>query len=163
MKKLLFIFILIATANRLFAQDLPPLDQYKFDKDADYKRADSVILQTANFLLSTPIDQNIPNRQKAGHFVMQWMEGTPEYTFSLDQNAIKYLSDNVDLMLLYMTSMAKYALEAQSNDPKITTLNGVKILLTYVQQPANNVKKDKNLKRLVEANDKGDLEEVLNP
>jgi len=124
--------------------------------------ADSAVLQTANFLLSTPIDQNIPVRLKAGQFVMRWMEGTPDYTFSLEQNAIKYLSGNVDLMLLYMTSMAKYALETKANDVKVITINGVKTLLTYVNSPVSDVKIDKMLKKLSDANNKGNLENFLN-
>jgi len=161
MKKLLLIFILLIATSKLFAQNLPRFDQYKFDEKSDYKLADTAVLQTANFLLSTPIDQNIPTRLKAGQFVMRWMEGTPDYTFSLEQTPIKYLSGNVDLMLLYMTSMAKYALENKSNDVKVTTFNGVKILLGYVNNPANDVKKDKNLKKLSDENNKGNLENFL--
>ena len=162
MKKLLLIFILLIATSKLFAQNLPRFDQYKFDEKSDYKLADTAVLQTANFLLSTPIDQNIPTRLKAGQFVMRWMEGTPDYTFSLEQTPIKYLSGNVDLMLLYMTSMAKYALENKSNDVKVTTINGVKILLGYVNNQANDVKIDKNLKKLSVENDKGNLENFLN-
>ena len=162
MKKLFLFFLLIVVAGKCFSQSLPRFEQYKFDKTSDYKLADSAALQTANFLLSNPIDQNVPTRLKAGQFVMRWMEGTPDYTFSLEQNAIRYLSGNVDLMLMYMASMAKYALETKSNDVKITTINGVKILLGYVNSPINNVKKDKNLKKLSDANDKGNLEDLLN-
>ena len=162
MKKLLLIFILLIATSKLFAQNLPQFDQYKFDEKSEYKLADTAVLQTANFLLSTPIDQNIPVRLKAGQFVMRWMEGTPDYTFSLEQTPIKYLSGNVDLMLLYMTSMAKYALENKSNDVKVTTINGVKILLGYVNNATNDVKIDKNLKKLSVENDKGNLENFLN-
>ena len=162
MKKLFIFFLLIISVGTGFAQTLPKFDQYKFNTTSDYKLADSAVLQTANFLLSTPIDQNIPTRIKAGQFVMRWMEGTPDYTFSLEQNAIKYLSGNVDLMLLYMTSMAKYALETKSTDVKVITINGVKTLLAYVNNPTSNVKKDKNLKKLSDANDRGNLEDLLN-
>jgi hypothetical protein len=162
MKKLLLILLLTTVTGKLFAQVVPAFDQYKFNADSDYKVADSIVLQTANYLLSTPIDQNESTRLKAGHFVMQWVEGTPNYTFALEQNAIRYLSDNVDLMLLYVTSMAKYALVAHSNDPKANTINGVKVLLTYINNSANNVKMDKSLKRLSDANDKGKLERFLN-
>jgi hypothetical protein len=162
MKKLFIFFLLIISVGTGFAQTLPKFDQYKFNTTSDYKLADSAVLQTANFLLSTPIDQNNPTRIKAGQFVMRWMEGTPDYTFSLEQNAIKYLSGNVDLMLLYMTSMAKYALETKSTDVKVITINGVKTLLAYVNNPTSNVKKDKNLKKLSDANDRGNLEDLLN-
>jgi len=162
MKKLLLISILVISTSNLFAQNLPRFDQYKFGEKSEYKLADTAVLQTANFLLSTPIDQNIPIRLKAGQFVMRWMEGTPDYTFSLEQTPIKYLSGNVDLMLLYMTSMAKYALENKSNDVKVTTINGVKILLGYVNNATNDVKIDKNLKKLSVENDKGNLENFLN-
>ena len=161
MKKLLLILLLTIATGKLFAQVVPPFDKYKFDSDGDYKVADSVVLQTANYLLSTPIDQNVPIRLKAGHFVLLWMQGTPYYTFSLEQNAIRYLSDDVDLMLLYMTSMAKYALQAHCNDPKINTINGVKVMLAYVNNPANGVKMDKKLKKLSDANNKGHLERFL--
>lgn len=162
MKKLFIFCLLIISIGTCFAQNLPKFDQYNFNQTSDYKLADSAVLQTANFLLSTPSDQNIPIRLKAGQFVMRWMEGTPDYTFSLEQNAIKYLSGNVDLMLLYMTSMAKYALENRSNDVKVTTINGVKILLAYINSPVSNVKMDKNLKKLSDANEKGKLEDFLN-
>jgi len=163
MKKLLLILLLIALTGKLFAQAVPPFDQYKFDAANVYMAADSLVLQTANYLLSTPIDQNEPIRLKAGHFVMQWVEGTPEYSFSLEQNAIRYLSDDdVDMMLLYVTSMAKYALIAHSNDPKANTINGIKVLLAYVNNPANNVKMDKGLKKLSDENNKGNLERFLN-
>ncbi|WP_179416080.1 hypothetical protein HDF19_08670 [Mucilaginibacter sp. E4BP6] len=161
MKKLLIFFLLTIAVGTGFAQSVPKFDQYKFNKDSDYKLADSAVLQTANFLLSTPIDQNIPVRLKAGQFVMRWMEGTPDYTFSLEQAPTKYLSGNVHLMLLYMTSMAKYALETRSSDVKAITINGVKTLLAYVNNPVSNVKKDKNLKKLSDANDKGNLEYFL--
>jgi len=161
MKKLLLILLLTIATGKLFAQVVPPFDQYKFNRDSDYKLADSTVLQTANYLLSIPIDQNISIRLKAGHFVILWMQGTPYYTFSLEQSAIRYLSGNIDLMLLYMTSMAKYALQARSNDPKANTINGIKIMMAYINNPANGVKMDKNLKKLSDANARGHLERFL--
>jgi hypothetical protein len=162
MKKLLLILLFVTLTGKIFAQVVPPFDQYKLDTDSDYKAADSLVLQTADYLLSTPINQNESTRLRAGHFVMLWVEGTPNYTFSLEQNAIRYLSDDVDLMLLYVTSMAKYALVAHSNDPKVNTINGVKVLLAYINNPANNVKIGKGLKKLSDENNKGNLERFLN-
>jgi hypothetical protein len=162
MKKLLLICLLITVTSNLFAQNLPAFDEIKLDKKEDYKNADTAVMQAANFILSTPIDQNAELRQKAAHFVIKWMQGTPYHTFSLEQNAIQYLSDNVDLMFVYMAAMAKDALQHQSDDLKALTINGVKTLLVYVNNPANNVKKDKNLKKLTEENDKGNLDNFLN-
>jgi hypothetical protein len=44
----------------------------------------------------------------------------------------------------------------------VNTINGVKVLLAYINNPANNVKIGKGLKKLSDENNKGNLERFLN-
>jgi hypothetical protein len=59
--------------------------------------------------------------------------------------------------------MSKYSLEhkAESKNEKMVTLNAIKILLDYAHKPENNVKIKGELKKMDEANAKGELEKYL--
>lgn len=163
MKKILLIcFLIAATAGTLFAQSLPQFGQFKLEKGNDFKLADSAVLQSANYLLATPIDENKESRVAAAQFLMKWMDGTPDYTFTLDENSTKYFLQNTDLMIVYMASLTKYAMQNKPRTSKTITINAIKMLLAYINNPANNVKKDSGLKQLSAANDKGELESFLN-
>lgn len=91
------------------------------------------------------------------------MSGTPDYLFTLDDVASKIIKANDDLLGLYMACMAKYSVENKeaAKDPKLVKLNSIKLLLAYCENEANNMKMTKQLKKLSEANQKGELEKEL--
>ena len=68
-----------------------------------------------------------------------------------------------DLLGLYMISKAKYILENKANakDPKLVKLNAVILLLNYCSKKENSIKMTKQLKKLAEAKEKGELEKAL--
>ena len=165
MKKLLFICLLsIAAQANLFAQKVPEFNKVPLKKVKDYKSADSVVLQTSNYLLTTPIEKGDSTRLKSAAFLMKWMDGIPDYPFTLEDNATRYFVKDLDLMAVYMAALCKAALQNQPGvDSKTITLTAVKILLVYANNNSNNVQWTKDLKELSAANDKGDLESFLEP
>ncbi len=162
MKKIIFAFLLLSN-NFLFSQNLPNFNDIKLDKAIDYKVADSFVLIATNYLLTTPFDKDDIGRLKSLQFVIKWMSGTPDYTFTLDEAATKIMKGSDDLLGIYMAAMTKYSLEnkAVSKDTKAVTLNAVKLLLDYCENTSNNIKMTKQLKKLSEARAKGQLEQEL--
>ena len=65
-------------------------------------------------------------------------------------------------MMVYIASMAKYAIQNKQRNSKLITINAIKSLLAYINDPANNVKKTNDLKELSQANESGQLESFLN-
>lgn len=95
--------------------------------------------------------------------MIKWMTGTPDYTFSLDEQATNFAKNNDHFLGLYMAAMTKYVLENKTeskNDSKIK-LNAVKLIINYSKVPSNNVKLNKELKKAIEADENGRLEEYL--
>ncbi len=162
MKKL-FIIICLFASHYCFSQSLPDYDNVKMEQKSDYKEADKVALVAANYLLSTPFQKNDLNRLKSLQFILKWMGGSPDFTFSIDNIAQKISKGNDDMLGLYMASMSKYALENRGDaaDAKKMKINAIKILLAYCEDENNNMKMNKELKKLAEANKKGELEQVL--
>jgi hypothetical protein len=162
MKRLLFICFLIFASGSTFAQILPAFTQVKLEKPKDYKAAEPVVVQTADYVLASPIDQNVEAKKAAAQFLMKWMDGTSDYTFTLDENTTKSFLQNTGLVVVYLASMSKFAIESKPKLSKTITLHALKSLLAYINNPANNVTKTDELKELSEANDKNELESFLN-
>lgn len=162
MKRILLICVLTVAGCNLFAQALPQFNQIKLQNKKDYKLAEPQVVQTADFILTTPIDKSADLRTAAAQFLMKWMDGTADYTFMLDENSTRYFLQSNDLMMVYVASMAKYAIQNKPHSTKLITINAIKNLLAYINDPANNVKKTDDLIQLSQANDKGNLESFLN-
>jgi hypothetical protein len=162
MKRILLVCVLAFVGCHLLAQSLPQFDQVRLQKNKDFKLAEPTVLQTAEFITSTPIDKNTDAKTIAAQFLMKWMDGTPEYTFTLDENSTRSFLQNNQLMMVYIASMAKYAIQNKQRNSKLITINAIKSLLAYINDPANNVKKTNDLKELSQANESGQLESFLN-
>lgn len=146
------------------AQSLPDFDVIKLESKEDFNTtANDAALQAANYLLSTPIEKNNINRLKSMGYIIRWMTGTPEYSFTLDEQSTKFAKKNDDLLSLYMAAMTKYVLEnkADAKDQNKIKLNAVKLIIIYVKDPANKVKLNGELKKAIEADEKGELANYL--
>lgn len=161
--KLLPVFLFPLYLTSASAQTLPNLDEIKLNKPADYKAAEAIVNQAATYLVSNPFDNDDINRTKSLQFVIKWMSGTPDYSFTLDDVATKITKGNNDLLGLYMACMTKYSIEnkVSSTDAARVKLNAIRMLLAYCENPVNNLKMNKPLKKLSEANKKGELEKEL--
>src|SRR5690349_15475777 len=101
MKNVIFLVVCCCSFHFGLTQGLPNYDDVKLDRAEDYKPADTIAHQAADFLLFTPFDQAKIDRLKSAQFLIRWMSGTPDYNFSMD-GSIKNLGDEAEMMSLYM-------------------------------------------------------------
>ncbi|MEJ7588285.1 MAG: hypothetical protein WKI04_12060 [Ferruginibacter sp.] len=162
MKKNIIVF-LVFFSTYAHAQTVPNFDLIKLEKTSDYKPAEPFVLQTATYLLTTPIRKGSDDRFNSLRFISKWMHGTPDYSFVFNDIADKVGKDNNDLFGLYLAAMAKYTLENKiaSKDPKLIKLKAMTALLNYCENKDNNIRMSKQLKKLSEAKEKGQLEQSL--
>ena len=161
MKKCFFFLFFLASFTA-FSQS--NYDSVNLKNEADYAAANKYALEAANYLLSTPYDAKSLERLQAIQFMMKWMEGTPDFSFALDATVMeKIVKGNNDLLSYYMAGMTKYCLENQANakDNDLVKLNATKLVLAYCEKPENNLKMPMPLKKLAEANKKGELAKEL--
>lgn len=159
---------LILTLNIFFAftvlcsaQNLPDFNSYKLEKAEDYGKTENVALQAADYLFSTPFKDTL-KRTNSELFILQWMEGTPDYTFDIDNKAASILGNKY--LRIYLAASLKYRLENHLTNNYDTTKAEVeiwKIIANYVSNPSNEIKATGKLKKLCKANEKGELEDFL--
>jgi hypothetical protein len=163
MKKMFCICLFFAFAAQLRAQSLPPFDHIKLATKKDFKQADTTVSQISAYLLATPITRDTAKRLAAAQFLMKWMEGTTDYTFVINENYTRAFINNLNLMAVYVAALSRTALHYKPGvESRKITVDGTRLLIAYINNPANNVKPTPELKDLSDANDKGELETFLN-
>ena len=145
------------------AQTLPNFELIKLEKTADYKKAEPFVLQTATYLLSIPFKSENTDRYNSLRFISQWMNGTTDYSFVLGDMIEKIGKGNNDHLGVYIAAMTKYTLENKlaAKNAAVVKLNAMILLLNYCENKDNNLKLSKQLKKLAEAKEKGQLEQAL--
>lgn len=160
----IFITSLFALCLRtICAQALPDYSKVVLEKESDYQAADSIVLQGANYFLSTPYSKNNIHKIKTTLFIMKWMEGTPDYVFNYDKHIVKLNKENEELMNIYIACMVKFSLEHKESakDDHEVLIQATKMLINYCEQTKNNIPVTKMLKSLMDAHAKGQLEKAL--
>ena len=164
MKKFFFGLAFGLAVSFSFSQDLPDFDAIRLEKAGDYNaKANDAALQAAEFLLSTPLDPDNLDRLKSMQYMITWMSGTPDYSFTLDEHATKFTKNNDDFLGLYLAAMTKFMLENKDDaaDENKVKLNAMKLVIAYAKDKNNKVKVNGELKKAIEAEDKGKLAEYL--
>ena len=146
-----------------FSQTMPDFELIKMERASDFKAAEPFVIQTAVYLLSTPIGKKGDNRLKSMQFIFKWMSGTPDHAFILNEMGQQVGKESQDIFGVYMAAMSKAALDhkAVPKDMKVVKLTALNMLLDYCENKANQIKVTKQVKKLSEARSRGELETLL--
>lgn len=150
MKHLLLPVLFMLCSMGLSAQSFEELKEIELASAEDYKQAEGHVKAASNYMLSQPItDENRQQRLYAINFIMRWMEGTPDYKFNLGKNFSDYCGNNIDLSSLYLSAMAKTAVEnpvlAKNEEEIITRAEAV--FLNYCAQKENKAPRNRAIKK----------------
>ena len=160
MRNLLLLFLILIGVN---SSGQSAYNEIKLETTEDYKLAEPSVLKAANYLFTTKYDKENLERLYAIEFIMKWMGGTPNFTFEVDENFTKPFISETDLLGLYMSAIAKFALEhkAKANDSRAVNLGAAKMVAEYSNKPSNNLKQTGELKKMATALKKGELEKYF--
>lgn len=158
------VLLLVTVAFTSYSQQLPDFTKIPLTRASEYKAAEPSVLRAAVYVLSMPFSKDDHSRIRCVKFILKWMTGTPDYIFTFGESKTRYFKNQSDLMGLYMAAMSKYALEnpASAKDQNTVGVNAMVAVLTYSNNPTNNINMTQPMKRLWEANEEGKLSEALN-
>ena len=151
MKKIILTFSIAFTSHLSFGQDFNKLAKYEFETTESYESEKTNVLLCANYLFNNPVNQEKLNRLTSIQYIMKWMEGTPEYTFTIDEKAMELTKDNIDLVSLYLAAMAKVCIEHRDGNLKNEEIYNMaeEMLVNYCSNPNNKIKPSKKIKKIM--------------
>lgn len=153
MKKLLIIAFIFCYSLKGFTQDYNDLGNFKFETLESYKTAEPKVLEAANYLFENPSNIAELKRVNAIRYIINWMQGTPDYTFEISSEATDLAKGNSDLLSLYMAAMTKVVLD---NPDRVLTNKEIydhseELLISYCAKPENSIKPSRKIKKLMKS------------
>lgn len=163
MQKYLFTILLISLSTLCFAQTKTDFSSIRLENEEDYKKSEATVLDASDYILSTPVEAENKQRIYAIQFILAWMEGTPDYKFSLDD--LDKLDNDVNQSTVFLAALAKYTIENKSlteeADYKGIRDGAFRLFLKYAINSENNLNKKTKLKKLIKAYNSNELSKEL--
>ena len=97
-------------------------------------------------------------------FIIQYLTDSPDVTVSIDGTALKVANKNSELLILFMGGYARLAFESEKgkqDQTKCVTAALKSVMKYYKANIEKGLKKDKNIVKLIEADEKGELEKWI--
>ncbi len=153
MKKNILILAVILLANISFSQNFKKLVNYEFKTEESYTTEMDNVLECANYLFENPNDENELNRLIATQYIMNWMNGTPDYTFEIGDDAMSLTKGKQELLGLYLAAMTKVVLDNPEEELSNKEIHNQsqEILVKYCSDENNNIKPSKKIKKIIKS------------
>ncbi len=160
--KTLFSILLCFIAFSAFSQATSQYDNIPLNSAANYRKAEPEVILAADYVYSTPIDKENTNRKNTIAFIMKWMAGTSDYSFGMDETIRKIAGNDNDFLGMYFVCLAKYALSKGTDvDRDSLKYNAYVMLATFCENPDNNYKPNREIKKMIDAKNQNTLQEYL--
>ena len=161
MRKIIFAFLFLLSLG-LQGQELPNLKNIKLNKKASYKHAETTVSKVVDYLFQTPIDKKNKSRNNAGQFLVEWMNGTPDYVFYMEEKETSFFNTDSDLLLMYMAALTKFSItHPLEKEKQKQALGAMNLVLPYLYQQSEKKIWTKELWQLYDASENGKLKEFL--
>lgn len=165
MHKRFFNLLLLLIPLTASSQVLPDFSAIPLDSAVNFNQtANDAALAAANYLFSFPqVKTKTLEWVEAKQYLVKWFMGTPDVDFELGKPVKKAVGKNEDLLLLYTVCICKFALEnpvmAKQSGPLQT--GAVHLMLGYLRKRKNGLPITPELKKMIDADGKGRLQEYL--
>jgi dsDNA-binding SOS-regulon protein len=153
----LSLLVLIGAYSNSFAQDSELLASLPKGKKA-YLKSEKNVLATINWLENTPLNKEEEKHKQQSALLTGWVMNSPTVDLTLDQSVVTFTNENKELLTFFMAGYTKYALENNhSKDEVQGSIAGIRSAIK-VYKNGVGLKKDAAMDKLVQLENKGELE-----
>ncbi|MFO7868091.1 MAG: hypothetical protein R6U95_02190 [Bacteroidales bacterium] len=154
----LFLGLFIAGLNfTSFSQEFPAqCKSIEISNSQSAENAEDCVLKLSDYILSQHVLNSGPDYFTAAETVNNWITRTMNYTIEVNKNVQDLcVRKNENLIHVYRAALAHEALNGATNFHK----QAVVTLVEYIRDDKNNVRVNRNIKKLLQAHDSGEFEE----
>jgi len=153
-----FTGLILLFSSVVLAQDFQVPETLPSTKD-EFVKSEKDFIAAAKWLESTALGKENATRKKVNAWVIVWITNSPTVTETIYSGIIKPFDKNPELLGVFMAGYGRYILENNyDGDAFKGNLAGIKAAVNCVNL-GGEIKKDKNLTKLLDADKEGKLEE----
>jgi hypothetical protein len=125
----------------------------------EFINSEKDMIAAAKWLETNPVGTDMDKRTKVNTYIIAWITNSPTVTVELRESIFKPFDKNPQLLSVYMAGYSRYCLENNySKDQLQCNLAGLKSAINCYNL-GGDIKKDKALTKLVDADKEGKLED----
>jgi hypothetical protein len=156
-KLILCISLLLTTVafqGQSGAPDIP--DEFILESEEDYRGYEALAKKGLAWLLDTPLDEFVEERNEVNAFALIWMSGCPYLKLDITSDVMPFLDTHPDLIYPFMHAMALYKLNhGKCEDAIQLHAEGLRGVAKVIKK--SDIKKSKEIRTLLKADKKGRL------
>lgn len=157
----LLLFFALA-AFPLFAQDFSVPEGYRLEKADDYSGYEQDVIDCVEWMLRTPLNEEVAKRKEAEKFLFKWISGSPTVSVDINPSILTFMESSPSLLIIFLGGWTKYALETGEYNNKVGgNLAGLEAVIGFYEGNRHYMEKDKNVEKYIKLKAKGRLREQV--
>lgn len=125
----------------------------------EFVNSEKDLIAAAKWLETTPVGTDMDKRTRVNAYVIAWLTNSPTVTIEIKGSILKPFEKNPQLLSVFMGGFSRYCLENNySKDQLQCNIAGLKSVINCYNL-GGDIKKDKALTKLIDADKDGKLED----
>jgi hypothetical protein len=159
--KPLLVCALLTIAGKSFSQEYSVPVNYQLNSKDDYVKYEPNIVEAANWLVNTPLNEQKDKRKEVSAFVVQWTSGSPTVNIEITPVIMDFEKKNEGMLVIWMASSSKYVIENNHTTDVRAKQKAALHDMIKVYQSGKGIKKDKKMEALIKSDTEGNLDKWL--
>lgn len=160
MNAIKILICLLFVNSSMFAQVVEIPKDLKLENAEDYKKTEYLVINSTEWLLKTPINENQAKRKEINAFLMKWLSGSPTVTIELVSGIVPL--ECADCLMSFMSGWAKYSLENNYSKDKVEcAIAGAENAIEFYEKNKSTLGKNSDIENLIKKKKKGKLKEYI--
>lgn len=160
MKKVIALSAFIMVVLGTQAQEFNVPKDYQLVKAEDYAPYEQDVVNGINWLLETPVDEQLSKRKEVNAFILKWISGSPTVHIEIHPEIVNFANSSPDLLMTFLSGWTKYSIETKDYDNKLAgNLAGLQATIDFYQK--NKLPKDKNIEDFIKLQKKDRLKSFI--
>ncbi len=160
MNKIKTLIFLLFVSTNLLAQEVEIPTDLKLESAEDFQKTEQLVLNSADWLLKTPISENAGKRKNINAFLMKWMSGSPTVSIELVSGIVPL--DCADCLMSFMSGWTKYSLKNNYSKNKVEcALAGAENAIEFYKKNKSKLGKNSDMEKLIKQEKKGKLKKYI--
>jgi hypothetical protein len=124
----------------------------------EFIASEKQVLASIDWLENTPINEEKDKRKEQNALLVMWITNSPTVTLTINAAVLDFTKKNKELLIIFMAGWTRYALQNNYSKEELPgALAGLKSAIKVYKM--GQLKKDKEMEKLVGLDEKGELEE----
>lgn len=162
MKKLSFLLIMSISFLGLCGQDFQVPKNVKIETEADCDKYQSDILQCIDWMINTPINDQVKKRKEVNSFFILWLTVTSKVSVVYNTDIVNFTESKPEFMMIFMAGWTKYVIETKDNTNKLMgNIKGIEAVIDFYNKNKEEIGKDKTVENLIKLKKDDKLEDYI--